>query len=342
MTEPNSPAECGHVRHRWDGPYHWRDICTASPNHRGDHGSWLSATALGTPRAPDSPAATETHTAHTEPQTGTQSLGCGCDEPDDPGTVHRPDAPCYLNDGQTDRERIAEALAGHAGSKAFLADGSEWDHARDTWRAHADVALKALAIQPANRARYAADVECAIGLNIGDGGTAGIQAARDAELNELRGALDFLRRVLALFANADAHDELFWHADGKLFANVSDVFDWGSADAEPITPDRLPLLEQAYTDLKGLNAEEYTAALYAARARGMRPQGAAYPEGAAVQALFDECGHEREIGIGNPKPPPRPQHTGGNAEDCPVCRPLIDQPGGVFYPWLCSSEGSAS
>lgn len=28
-------------------------------------------------------------------------------------------------------------------------------------------------------------------------------------------------------------------------------------------------------------------------------------------------------------------HTGGNAEDCPACRPLIDQPGGVQYPWIC-------
>ena len=31
-------------------------------------------------------------------------------------------------------------------------------------------------------------------------------------------------------------------------------------------------------------------------------------------------------------------HAGnGNAEDCPVCRPLIDQPGGVLYPWLCTA-----
>lgn len=34
--------------------------------------------------------------------------------------------------------------------------------------------------------------------------------------------------------------------------------------------------------------------------------------------------------------PKETQHTGGNAEDCPVCRPLIDQPGGVLYPWLCT------
>jgi hypothetical protein len=42
------------------------------------------------------------------------------------------------------RQRIAEALAGHAGSKAFLADGREWEHARAAWYAHADAALAEL------------------------------------------------------------------------------------------------------------------------------------------------------------------------------------------------------
>jgi hypothetical protein len=42
------------------------------------------------------------------------------------------------------RERIAEALAGHAGSKAFLADGREWEHARTAWYTHADVVLAEL------------------------------------------------------------------------------------------------------------------------------------------------------------------------------------------------------
>ncbi|MGP3752179.1 hypothetical protein [Streptomyces sp. IBSNAI001] len=42
------------------------------------------------------------------------------------------------------RNKIAEALAGHAGSKAFLADGREWEHARAAWYAHADAALSVL------------------------------------------------------------------------------------------------------------------------------------------------------------------------------------------------------
>lgn len=40
------------------------------------------------------------------------------------------------------RAQYAEALAGHAGSKAFLAEGSEWDHARAAWYAHADAVLR--------------------------------------------------------------------------------------------------------------------------------------------------------------------------------------------------------
>ncbi|WP_406123033.1 hypothetical protein OHQ89_12610 [Streptomyces canus] len=42
------------------------------------------------------------------------------------------------------RQRLAEALAGHAGSKAFLADGREWEHARTAWYTHADVVLAEL------------------------------------------------------------------------------------------------------------------------------------------------------------------------------------------------------
>lgn len=46
--------------------------------------------------------------------------------------------------------------------------------------------------------------------------------------------------------------------------------------------------------------------------------------------------------LDRPADPPaettEPQHAGGgNAEDCPVCRPLIDQPGGVLYPWHCTA-----
>jgi hypothetical protein len=130
------------------------------------------------------------------------------------------------------------------------------------------------------------------------------------QIKRLTAEVDFTRQVLDLFAKADVHGDLLWHIDKagaiRFSANVSDVFWWGCADAEDITPDRLPALQQAYDDLKTINAEHHLANLYAARARSMRPQGAAYPDEAAAQALFDACGPERAVELGNPKRPPQP------------------------------------
>lgn len=149
----------------------------------------------------------------------------------------------------------------------------------------------------------------------------------------------FLVRVLEIFSmsHADAYGDLFWRVDDRqprLFANVSDVFAWGGTDAEPITPDTLLALEQAYADLKTVEAEEFTAELYAARQRGQRPQGAAYPSGAHeswrhVSALYDACGPEREVGLGNPKAAPAhpaavsvaasPTDQADDTVRCPLC-----------------------
>ncbi|MCX4751753.1 hypothetical protein OG455_41680 [Kitasatospora sp. NBC_01287] len=122
----------------------------------------------------------------------------------------------------------------------------------------------------------------------------------------------FVHQVLDVFARAECHTELLWHVRDEsitFHANVSDVFAWGSADAEEITPERLPVLEQALTDLQEINSPEYLPELYAARIRGMRPQGAAYPDDAPTQALLDACGPERTLGLGNPKRPPVPKEV---------------------------------
>ncbi|MFI5831038.1 hypothetical protein ACIA6C_27955 [Streptomyces sp. NPDC051578] len=120
---------------------------------------------------------------------------------------------------------------------------------------------------------------------------------------------EFLVEVLTIFAKAESHDTLLWWAKGdsiELWANVSDIFDWGSADAEAITPDRLPILQQALADLIEAGSTAWLAELYAARIRGMRPQGAAYPAAPGVQALLNACGPARATGLGNPKPIPEP------------------------------------
>lgn len=39
---------------------------------------------------------------------------------------------------------VAESLAREAGSKAFLKDGTAWQHSRDVWLAHANTAINAV------------------------------------------------------------------------------------------------------------------------------------------------------------------------------------------------------
>lgn len=124
--------------------------------------------------------------------------------------------------------------------------------------------------------------------------------------------IEFIRTVLAVFFQADIRDELLWRVDGDkvtFAANVSDIFEWGTADAEEITPDTLPELLKAYDDLNAIDGGFWTAALYAARKRHLRPQGAAYPVEHEFAVLFDECGPKRETGYGNPRSQPRPVET---------------------------------
>jgi hypothetical protein len=124
----------------------------------------------------------------------------------------------------------------------------------------------------------------------------------------------FITRVMEIFSmsHADSYGDVFWRVDGfelKLYANVSDVFAWGGSDCEEITRETLPELERAYSDLKAVGGESFTAELYAARVRRMRPQGIAYPRAddeaaPAVAALLDACGPERTVDQGNPKERP--------------------------------------
>ncbi|MET8585671.1 hypothetical protein ABZX39_33110 [Streptomyces collinus] len=135
-------------------------------------------------------------------------------------------------------------------------------------------------------------------------------AAEATEATELT----FFTRVMEIFYLSDNREDLIWHVtDGRvhLSVNVSDIFAWGGADAEEITPKALPVLEKAWEDAKAIGQEFLMAPLYAARVRGERPQGAAYPSTAAAQALFDACGPEREVGLGNPRPVPTPVDAEG-------------------------------
>jgi hypothetical protein len=136
-----------------------------------------------------------------------------------------------------------------------------------------------------------------------------LRTARQAELDHL----GFLRAAVDLIRRADLPSEqILLGIDGErisIAVNISDVFAWGCADAEDITPERLPVLQQAWLDCETADDGEWIAELYAARVRGMRPQGAAYPSAPAVAALFDACGPERPTGLGNPHKPPAPKEA---------------------------------
>jgi hypothetical protein len=119
--------------------------------------------------------------------------------------------------------------------------------------------------------------------------------------------IDFIRAVLRVFDECDCHEDLIWRVKDEevtFAAMCSDVFWWGTADAEDITPADVPLLESSAADLRAINRDEFTAELYCARKRGMRPQGAWYGPGMEPElvALFDACGPWRETDLMNPKP----------------------------------------
>lgn len=131
--------------------------------------------------------------------------------------------------------------------------------------------------------------------------------------------LAFVCRVLGLFDGWGADwSELFWRTDREyapvtFFANCNDLFSWGCADSEEITPSNVVELERAVADCRAAGGEQSVAhavALFCARLRRMRPQGVCYDGVApAVAALFDACGPPRATGLGNPRPHPSERAT---------------------------------
>lgn len=117
-------------------------------------------------------------------------------------------------------------------------------------------------------------------------------------------AASYVTSVLQAFAEADTYD-LSWKVDEgqvRLYVRCNDVFWWGSADCEEILPDDVDLLQGCLEDLRPIDEMFYLPELFAARKRGMRPQGAWYSfaRPAAAKPLFDAVGPAREKDILNP------------------------------------------
>lgn len=116
---------------------------------------------------------------------------------------------------------------------------------------------------------------------------------------------DWIIEALRLTAGEPSSEVHWRNVEGRieLWFDCSDVFHWGSADAEQITEDLLPLLAQTRADLRAVGdvMGGDLADLFCARVRRMRPQGAWYKHVAKDRrALFDACGPHRPAEFDNP------------------------------------------
>jgi len=112
--------------------------------------------------------------------------------------------------------------------------------------------------------------------------------------------------LLALFE--DCPETLGWATTPALafYVRCDDVFVWGGADVEAITPADLPDLLAAWRDCHVSDEEgsEYWPELWVARKRHQRPQGAfllnLQVRGDCALPLFLAAGPPRPVELGNP------------------------------------------
>lgn len=134
--------------------------------------------------------------------------------------------------------------------------------------------------------------------------------------------MNFALRVLKAMQDCDCRDDLWWQLSEdnskiEFTINCSDMFWWGAADSEDVTPENIHELEKAIVDMKALGGQAakdsfvtfgqtvgQAPLLFIARMRKMRPQGTLYSYlNTSVWHIFDECGPEREpTGTNTPRP----------------------------------------
>ena len=120
---------------------------------------------------------------------------------------------------------------------------------------------------------------------------------------------EFLVPLLKLICDEDLYNALIFSYDeeGNWEAAFmcNDFFFWGVADATSI-PEQggIRALQMAIDDCKEVDPVSgafEAPLLFCARMRGMRPQGGYYTTiEKAFWSLYDQCGPEREVGVGNP------------------------------------------
>jgi len=119
---------------------------------------------------------------------------------------------------------------------------------------------------------------------------------------------EFILKVLSTIEEYSVYDDIWWRTDEEFapitfFVKCNDLFFWGCADDEVLTPENIDQLCVAYEDAGKAKKYAYSfgSLLFCARIRKQRPQGAYYeyiPK--ELWPLFNECGPERVPGFGNP------------------------------------------
>lgn len=100
----------------------------------------------------------------------------------------------------------------------------------------------------------------------------------------------FVTDLLKLVGRFEMWRDLLWDEDLQFFVNVGTAFKHATADAEQVTAENLPLLEQAIADCRRVSSigECYAGVLFAARVRKTRPTDNYYgglPK--VIRPLFD-------------------------------------------------------
>jgi hypothetical protein len=113
--------------------------------------------------------------------------------------------------------------------------------------------------------------------------------------------------ILSFIFGYDLHDDVGWRCDSDsitFWFNCNDLMFWGSSDCEEFGINDLPEIKRALDDCEAALKYHghYGVSLFVCRKRGERPQGACYPP-KELWPLFDACGPEREVGLGNPYKP---------------------------------------
>lgn len=117
-----------------------------------------------------------------------------------------------------------------------------------------------------------------------------------------RNEIKFMTKLLVLVSEYDVRESLYWDEDLNFYIICNDIFWWATSDAEDITEETLPILEQALEDAGDTGYDGPY--LYCARQRKMRPQGAAYKYiDESNYVYFDEFPERDDTEPGNtPKP----------------------------------------